>query len=86
IDDCGRTIGYRWVEKVVRPACHERRLQRVLVREGCYRTISEPVLVREGCDRVVTERVCVREGYYAEAPCSEPRDRGFIGLNFAFGR
>jgi hypothetical protein len=84
VDHCGRTVVYRWVEKVVRPGCRERRLQRVLIREGCYKYVTEQVLVREGCQRVVTERVCVRDGYYAEVPCADGYGRPSLGVSFSY--
>jgi hypothetical protein len=84
VDRFGRTVGYRWVEKVVRPACRERRLQRVLVREGCYKNITEQVLMREGCERVITERVCSRAGYYAEVPCDDGYGRPSLGVSFSY--
>jgi hypothetical protein len=63
-DRHGRICGYRVVERVVRPARHTWREERVLVRPGHYETVIERVLVRPETRRVVQEEVLVKPGYW----------------------
>lgn len=63
-DACGRYMGERWVECLVRPGGKRWETQRVLVKPGCWETVCEQVLVCPGRWETVCEDVLVREGHW----------------------